>query len=336
MSGTPIPAVVAFDVEPDDRSPRLGRSSWTGFERLAHAAPRMRSVLEGATDRPVRFGWYLRMDPQILRLHGRSDHVASAYSAEIRRLRQEGDVLGLHTHAWRWSEERPRWYNDEADRGWVAECIEMSFDAYEAAFGEPCGLHRFGDRWLDAPATRLLADRGVRVDLTPEPGMAGVSARARGARPTAAIPDPRRAPVGPSRPREVDPFRPARAGERSLDMHILPLTTADPTSASTLARRVVRGIRARGRPVARPLNPALAWRSPEAYWQLVRARLAQEPRPYLAIAIRTNAGLGGLRDLESIFRGVAGTDLGARLAFTDPEEAVRLLAAAPEEGGGAS
>ena len=110
------------------------------FERLA------RIEQDKLPDFEARFCWFLRMDPQVKLLHGSAAWVVERYGVQIERLRRAGDEVGLHTHAWRRVGEE--WVIDHGDQGWVNECVQVSFDAYESAFGHPCRSFRFGDHWI--------------------------------------------------------------------------------------------------------------------------------------------------------------------------------------------
>ena len=94
----PIPVILCFDVEPDDIEVATDAPPWVGFERLLELAPRWREQLAGATGRPVRFDWFLRMDPQIAEAYGSSSWVVDRYGRDIEGLRAAGDLIGLHPH----------------------------------------------------------------------------------------------------------------------------------------------------------------------------------------------------------------------------------------------
>lgn len=89
----PIPVVLCFDVEPDDIDVRPGAEPWLGFERLLERIGPWRDGLAAATGRPVRFNWFLRMDPQIADVYGSATWAVERYGAEIERLRADGDLI---------------------------------------------------------------------------------------------------------------------------------------------------------------------------------------------------------------------------------------------------
>lgn len=108
------------------------------------------------------------MDPQIAGTWGSPAWVEHEYGEPLAALREDGDKLGLRTHAWRWDEDHGTWVADRGDPGWVTHCTNMSFDTFEASFGQPCRVYRGGDRHLSSGLLALLEEWGVQVDLTVE------------------------------------------------------------------------------------------------------------------------------------------------------------------------
>jgi hypothetical protein len=135
----PIPVLLCFDVEPDDIEVATDAPPWVGFERLLELAARWRDELAEATGRPVRFDWFLRMDPQVAEAHGSPGWVVERYGPAIERLRAEGDLVGLHPHALRPTGTPGRWVADNADAGWVDQCVEMAYETYRDAFANRAG-----------------------------------------------------------------------------------------------------------------------------------------------------------------------------------------------------
>lgn len=314
----PIPFVLCFDVEPDEVEVSPGARPWLGFERLLERVDPWRDELAAATGRPVRFGWYLRMDPQVAETHGSAAWVVDRYGRDLERLGAAGDVIGLHPHAWHWSATRGRWVADHADAEWVDHCIRVSYEAYETAFGEPCRAQRFGDRLMSARAARLIADLGARYDLTVEPGARALASMHAGAAAAGGTPDMTGAPREPYRPRPDDPFR---AGDG--DPWMIPLTSMDPDPMLPAWRRVARRIRYPGAPRHRPSTLTAAW--PAApFWSLVERELAAMSQPYLAFAIRSDAPLIPhlIDPIEEKLAALLTSPLARRLVFTTPAAVV--------------
>ena len=228
MTETTTPIVFAIDVEPDDPEfPPGSTEPWLGFERCVDLFGDIRDSLTRATGSPVRLSWFLRMDPQIERGYGTATWAADRYATQFELLRQSGDEIGLHTHAWRWDEGGSRWIADLADEPWVEDCTRASFEAYRVAFGERCRAHRAGDRFMSNALLAVLRELDVEVDLTVEPGMRGVP-MARSRPHTANIPDMAAVPRVPYFPSSTDWRRPESDQPAADGLLMLPLTSADP------------------------------------------------------------------------------------------------------------
>ena len=264
MSAPPtIPAVLCIDVEPDERCPSWPLERWPGFDALLQQVPRLRDRLEQATGRPVGLGWFLRMDPQIELAHGDAGWVAHHHRRDLESLLASGDELGLHPHSWRWVGER--WVSDQADPGWVAHCALTSFDAYESAFGHRCRAYRYGDRFRSDDLTRLVVDRGIEVDLTPEPGMPASPGLGPGEATTGVI------PATAATARSAHRIGLPGCG----DLLVVPLT-----SAPTLERSDP------GQPLAQ--KTLILWTAPHLFAARLAACLAAPGPHHLAFAIRTD------------------------------------------------
>src|SRR3954454_10067388 len=165
------PVVFCIDVEPDERMfDPAAPPPWTGFERFAERLPRLRERLAESTGRPVAFTWFLRMDEQVDQTWGSREWAAEAYGDLFEGLARDGDEVGLHTHAWRWDEAKGEWYAEYAATGWAEASLDAALDAFERSFGRSCEAHRGGDHHLSGAMLQRLGERGVRVDLTIEPG----------------------------------------------------------------------------------------------------------------------------------------------------------------------
>jgi hypothetical protein len=314
----PIPVVFCFDVEPDDIDVGRGAQPWLGFERLLDRSGPWRNGLAEATGRPVRFNWFLRMDPQIADVYGSASWVVDRYRTEIDTLRAAGDLIGLHPHALRWSEANGRSVADHEDADWVDYCIRVSYESYHGAFGEPCRAQRFGDRLMTARAARLSAQLGAQYDLTIEPGAPPVRSLHPGTAATGTTADMRSAPREPYRPSQADAMQ---AGDGRLWM--IPLTSMDPDPMLSTWRRVARRIRHPQGPRHRPTTLTVAW--PAApFWRMVERELATMTRPYLAFAIRSHSPLVPhlIGPIEEKMSALLTSPLAERVVVTGPEAVV--------------
>ena len=195
----PLPVVVAWDVEPDDRLvDRRTPGPWTAFEATLPRVEPLRNRLESLTGAPVSFSWLLRMDPQIEDTWGSPSWAADRYASVFAELTARGDEVGLHTHMWRWEAAAGVWTRDH-DPAWEEHCADTALDAFEAAFGRPCRTHRVGDRVLSQAILGRLEERNVAVDLTVEPDKPPLARMTRKELATALTPDYRVAPRTPYR-----------------------------------------------------------------------------------------------------------------------------------------
>lgn len=227
------PVLLLIDVEPDARQTSAAADGWKSSELALDHLERFRDDVEQATGTRVQLNWFLRGDPQIEKTWGRADWVAEACPRIIRTIEQRGDYAGIHVHLWRWNAKRQRWSNDLKDSGWLAESLDMAIGAFRNIFGEPPEACRFGDRWLSNEAVKQVRVRGIRYDLTVEPGLPGGAIHDDpGA--LGALPDFRSAPREPWVP-SVDDYLMPEANPANDAMWMLPLTTTPP--ALRLVRR---------------------------------------------------------------------------------------------------
>ena len=275
MTSARRPIVLIVDVEPDGRAVLDHADGWEGSVDALEHLDRLRGKLEDATGAPVRFNWFLRADPQIAGEWGRADWVAEACPRIIRTIEAHGDYRGIHVHMWRWSKERKAWFSDFSDAEWVDECVVTSIDAFRKIFGDAPEANRFGDRWISEDAVGILRRRGIRYDLSVEPGLPDMPIHD-DPHATGWLPDFRGAPREPYIPLGNNYLIPAPA-TGSEDLWMLPLTT------TKLAWRLVR----------RPPYLVRASRSPNlaldhvSVWRNIRAALDRPAHTPVVIAMRS-------------------------------------------------
>ena len=266
-----IPVVLAIDIEPDGRPAGADDPIVVdGFHATMEWLEELRPRLEAATAHPVRFAWFVRMDPQIAQLGGRADAVATAVMPQLMELRRRGDGIGIHTacrpvgcgesalarRPWRPGLGRAL-HPDRISR--LPRNVRRAVPAASVRRPVDQRLHAFD----------LLAELGALVDLTEEPGKGRVERVDTSADATGEIPSYRHLHS------EARPHRDPR-------LWLLPLFSADPGPALTLPIRVIRRVRFLGQPLHRPLTLDRPWRSPDAYWSVVERALQRQPAPYLA------------------------------------------------------
>ncbi len=169
---TPIrrpPIVVEIDVEADDYCPTTwGRAAWQGVPLAFAAVGTVRDALAAMGHR-ARFAWGLRLDPQVAIGEGRPDYILSEFDDQVAAARFRGDSFGAHPHWYRLIDGA--WVEDTTDPAWVQQCIGLSLETFRAGFGRtPTWIH-FGESWMDQACFNRAVDEGIRLILTPEPGM---------------------------------------------------------------------------------------------------------------------------------------------------------------------
>lgn len=340
-----VPVILCVDVEPDDHVyPPDDPSPWRGFELLTERIERLRGSLSALTDQPARFTWFLRMDPQIQEAYGDPAFIADRHRGFFERVRERGDEVGVHPHAWRWDQERRVWIADHGDPDWVEGCVEMAFEAYRSRFGEPAPHHRFGGRFLSEPVLAAVERLGARVDLTIEPGEPSEGPRERSwAVWTGETPDYADVPRSPYHPDRANLRRAASDG--GVGLWAIPLTSGRLLIHPRRLRRTARLVRHPARIARRPRRSGpvvpdrpyglLAmwrdWRSPRDFWRSAFDSLRETEPPYLAFAIRSDTPIRPAlaRRFERIMAALGERADAERLVFTTPTGALRQMGLDP-------
>ena len=320
MRTDPLPVLLCFDAEPDDRHVEGRPEEWPGVGATAALLNRWRPRLAEASGRPAAFSWFLRLDPQIAELYGTALWPVSRYGKTLDSLRGAGDEVGLHVHTWRREPGGgPRWVCDFSDREWTDRCIESAFAAYEQAFGRRCQSFRFGERWMSDEAMTSIERCGARFDLSLEPGHFDfASFDLKGEHFRGPFPDCRGVPDRPYRPSRRNFTRSGTWGSRRRLWEV-PVTTA-PTSMRTEPDSTVQTL--------------FLSAPPALFAEVVAHRLATRRTRHLAIVARTDVGRrpDQAAPSEENLAHLAALARRRPLAFVTPEPAVRLAAARPLGG----
>lgn len=320
-----VPVILSVDVEPDPfvldrRTP----APWHGYAQMREFLARWREPLARATGAAVRYVWLLRLDPLVADVYGSASHVVELHPEWPAEFESAGDTLGVHLHATRWDARAGVWVHDYDDPDFMRECIASSTDAFRAAVGHACRAARIGEFWTSTDAVNQFEARGVRFDLTLEPGRWHVpTSTDPRERYDCSFPDMRAARRSPYQPSRADYRRPAEPGERRTIWSV-PLSAARP--AARLRARV--GLAPRPAPDALvPVSMWQRWRWPNTFRRAVDDALAALERPYLSFAIRNpmEPGPGALANVDAALRTLAAHPWRERFVFCGPEEALGLL-----------
>lgn len=325
MESSTIPAFLSVDVEPggfqlDRRDP----PAWAGYAALVDYLTRLRADLTDWTGRTPRFGWYVRTDPQIAEVYGRADYALVAFPESAARLRAAGDYFGVHSHLIRWAPECGQWVHEFGDRDWQAYATGFALDAFGQWAGAPARLFRSGGGFLSDRVIEAVEHAGVAIELSLEP----VTGWVVGSRvvPSDVDVTPIVGTYTDCRGAPREPYRPARhdfrvdGGRRGRRLLIVPLTTRSLVPKHPRWRRVARRIvRGRVPSAVEVLYPFASWPSAHGYWDVVDQQLRSMRRPYLSLAIRTDAPTREMAGrVRRIFDALPGHPLAQRLRFENP------------------
>jgi hypothetical protein len=202
-----LPIHLCVDVEPNDREVAGDPAAdWSATEPCINLLEEFRAKVQATFGRPVHINWFLRFDPQIADAYGRADYAFDRFRKIWDRVSAAGDGIGIHVHAWRKSADE--WVSDHGDAAWVTHCVDEGLDAFARCTRSAATMFRFGDRFMSNAIVRQLEARGVKYDLTIEPGIRSVPVMKPGELGTGALPDYTRAHRSPFHPSRFD-FRKA-------------------------------------------------------------------------------------------------------------------------------
>jgi hypothetical protein len=221
------PLVIVMDVEPDERKPQTSTGGWSGVLDTIPRFEDMRRRFAEKTGAPVRFNWYLRMDPQIEQVWGDPRWIAQAAPQLFETAEKHGDHMGIHPHMWRWDESRRDWYSDIGDVEWMRNCFQTARQAFTDVTGAPPVTCRFGDRYLSEAVVNEMDAAGIQVDVTLEPGLPDEKLF-EDPLATGLLPDCRTAPRIPYQPESGNYLRTARDGGAARKLWMLPMSTTPP------------------------------------------------------------------------------------------------------------
>lgn len=321
-----IPIIFCVDVEPDLRMVKTNcQEPWAGYEAMHVYLKDTRPLLEKATGSPVHYSWFFRVDPQIAEGYGAADWALTHYKNWILEYEAEGDEIGLHPHAYRLEEKD--WVADHGNQVWVEHCLDMAFEGFEKNLGRSCRSFRFGDRFMNQDTLDELEKRGVRYELTLEPGYAAqksMNPHIPSERATGTLPDTTRVPRFPYRAKPFDYQAPDES--RSKGMWILPLSTGTLQFKWGRAEKVFKGLFQPKdlKPKTLTLNLGFGVNN---FADVMRQLLEDVKAPYLAIVARADAASREnlRRNMEAHLEKIMNHPLREHFVFATPEETIRIL-----------
>ena len=330
-----MPVVLCIDCEPDPRViDPLDPPDFAGYEIAQEFFATWRDLAAARTGSPVHLNWFFRMDPQIAMSYGDAAAFIDHSPAFVERVRDLGDGLGIHPHAWRWDLGRETWVSDLADAPYVRECLDVALDSFRSRFGHPPELLRYGDGFLSEDLVDAADRAGIAYDLTIEPGRPArpIPETRDGEIATGWPPDWRRVPRNPYHPEPGVYRRPSAGRARTICM--VPLSSGPRWLGSSVRARAA-AIRAHGAAGWKQrdlLYMALPdWTGANQFGEVLRRTLAAQRHPYLAFAIRTDWARrpDQRRNIERCLAALLEEHSRRRLVFCTPSEACAILADGP-------
>jgi hypothetical protein len=326
----PVPVVLCIDCEPDPRMvDPADAAPLEGYRRVQEYFTTWRDRASQLTGAPVHLNWFFRMDPQIAMSYGDPGVFVDRHSAFVERVRDAGDGLGVHPHAWRWDRAIDGWVADLANTNFVRECLEIAVDSFRSQLGHPPELLRYGDAFLNDDIIDTAERAGIRYDLTLEPGHPSrpIPETVEGEVATAWLPDWRRVPRAPYHPAADDYRQPA---DTPRGIRLVPLTSGHGWLGASIRARAaaIRSHGRRGWKQRDTLYMALPyWTGTNAFGEILRRTLAAQRRPYLAFAIRTDWALrpDRRRNTERCLDALLREQQRRRLVFSTPAEACAII-----------
>jgi hypothetical protein len=223
--------LICIDADPDrpehggERYDCPDRLGWKKLPELVSKFSELRQNIANRWNAELRFNWFLRSDLQIKMIHGDAASSLRKLEPLWKTLREQGDELGWHPHAWRWSDARGCWYNEITDFEFISKSLEIGFEGFKDAIGVSPESCRAGISFHNNDTMAKLDDLGVKTDLSANPGLRLFYARPAAGNPIMEGSDWGMTGVEPYYPSRSDYQRPASSGEIPLKLLEIPLTT---------------------------------------------------------------------------------------------------------------
>jgi hypothetical protein len=319
MSRKAIPTVLRIDIEPDDFINDGKVKDWNGFVGYSIMIDKLRKQMHDLTGIPFTINWHLRCDPDIERLYGRADYAAIRHEDIFDRLISSKDEIGIHIHDHRWDEKNQQIYSDFSDKEWMNHCLRSSFETFTACFNKKPKFSSTGGYFLSDERLKTLAELGIEVDTTPEPGLRATIDISQGEYATEPSPDYTHFPRKPYYPSLQGMHIPSMSDDDMHKVLLVPLTSFDYFRAQeSWPRRMAKKIIGKKATNHRPLSPWRDWPSPKVYWDYVEQAMNEQANPYFATALRTSSPDSiGFKRVMNLLEYLPSHPIAKRLHFVD-------------------
>jgi len=228
--GYNIPAI-RFDVHKE-------KLSWKSIENISKVRD-ICNLVKDCESNNAKVTWFVRSDEQLMIIFGDYVYPLRNFSDLWKELEQQGDEIGWHPHLWRWSSEKHCWYQEVSDNEWMSHCIENGYRELKKLAENVTSL-RMGWGFHNNFTMKKMNDLRLEVDLSAAPRLKrSGSPDARGSHFLNSY-DWSITPEQPYHPSKQDYRRPAEKSEQSLDILVIPVTTAPKKRTKILAEKALR------------------------------------------------------------------------------------------------
>lgn len=198
---------------------------WRGVRDGIRLAREMADEIEDDFGNKPQITWCVRSDLQMHEIYGDCAWPYGEFSDLWQNLSEQGDEIAWHPHLWRWSDEHGCWYQEIEDEGWMRDCLYEGYEALSTRVGHPPTTSRMGWEFHNNLTMRQIDELGIKVDFSAVPGRFTSGHADKWGSMFNCYVDWRNTPEKPYRPSESDYRREAQAGERSLRLTEVPMST---------------------------------------------------------------------------------------------------------------
>lgn len=224
-------AATRFDVYKE----KLGWKSIENISRIKETC----NLVQDCKSNSAKVTWFVRSDEQLKIIFDDYAYPLRNFSNLWKRLEQQGDEIAWHPHLWRWSKKNQCWYQEISGNEWINRCLEKGHKEFVKITKNVSSV-RMGWGFHNNFTMKKMNDLGLQVDLSATPGLERLGS-----------PDERGShflnsydwsitPEQPYRPSQQDYRRPAEKNERSLEILVIPVTTALKKRTKILTEKALR------------------------------------------------------------------------------------------------
>jgi len=224
-------AATRFDVYKE----KLGWKSIENISRINETC----NLVQDYKSNSAKVTWFVRSDEQLKIIFDDYAYPLRSFSNLWKKLEQQGDEIAWHPHLWRWSKKNQCWYQEISDSEWINRCLESGYREF-IKITQNVSSVRMGWGFHNNFTMKKMNDLGLKVDLSATPGLErSGSPDERGSHFLNSY-DWSLTPEQPYHPSQQDYRRPSEKNERSLEILVIPVTTAPKKRTKILTEKALR------------------------------------------------------------------------------------------------